>query len=148
MDFMKLLLLNLLLITSFFTLNTYADNLATSSPVGYWKSIDRITGKPKNIIQITRGEDNTLVGKIIKVFPEINRINQPTVGTVILSGLMPRQNQWKHGKIIDPDNGKTYNCSLQLGENGKKLNVLGYTGIPLLGRQQIWERVDLMSDKF
>jgi uncharacterized protein (DUF2147 family) len=150
MDRIKALLLGLVVFTTFFAFNVYADDsLITSSPIGYWKAIDRLTGKPKSIVQILQAENNTLVGKIIKVFPEVsNQKSDSNVGKVILSGLVAHQNQWKNGKILDPDNGKTYDCSLQLGENGKKLNVLGYIGIPLLGRLQIWERVDLMSDKF
>jgi uncharacterized protein (DUF2147 family) len=148
MHYIKKILFTMFMFTCFCISHAQADSFATSSPVGYWKSIDRLTGKPKSIIQITRTEDDTLVGKIIKVFPETSNINQPTVGTVILSGLVAHRNQWQNGKIVDPENGKTYDCSLRLGENGKKLNVLGYIGIPLLGRSQIWERVDLMSDKF
>jgi len=125
----------------------YATNPATMSPVGYWKTIDRLSGKPKNIIQISQGQDNTLTGKIIKVFPSANQSIPPSAGVVILSGLTAHKNQWHEGKMLDPDNGKTYDCSMRLAENGKKLNVLGYNGFPLLGRSQTWERVDLMSDK-
>jgi uncharacterized protein (DUF2147 family) len=124
MDNIRKILFCVLVFSSFFVNNAHANDLA-KSPIGYWKSIDRITGKPKSIIQITRAEDSTLIGKIIKVFPATQgKSNQPTVGMVILSGLVAHQNKWSHGKIIDPENGKIYDCLLRLGENGKsRFNV-------------------------
>jgi uncharacterized protein (DUF2147 family) len=40
------------------------------------------------------------------------------------------------GKILDPENGKTYKCSLTLEEGGQKLKVRGLIGFSLLGRTQ------------
>jgi uncharacterized protein (DUF2147 family) len=138
----------------------YAAPELTHSPEGYWKTIDDVTGKPKSIIHIWKAENNQLMGKVIKIFPKAGsdqskvctacngqRHNQPIVGMVILSGLKAGQAQWGSGEILDPENGKTYSCSLRMADSGKQLNVHGYIGIPLLGRSQIWERVDLMSDK-
>jgi uncharacterized protein (DUF2147 family) len=133
--------------------------LASSSPVGYWKTIDDVSGKPRSIVQIWRTADNdALMGKVVKIFPT-NKVgfnkrctacsgdkhNQLVVGMVIMSGLKTLKNRWGNGKILDPDSGKTYNCLLKLGDNGKKLDVQGYRGFSILGRSQTWERVDLMS---
>lgn len=130
-----------------------------TTPIGYWKTIDDETGRAKSIIQIWKADDQGLMGKVVKIFPKEGNSqdkicseckgqmhNQPIVGMVIMSGLKAKQNQWADGKILDPENGKSYSCSLKLGDNGKKLDVHGYIGIPLLGRSQTWERVDLMSD--
>ena len=136
-----------------------AAPLSSSSPVGYWKTIDDITGKPKSIIQIWKASDEALMGKVIRLYPKAgvnidNKIcqackgslhNQPVVGMVILSGLKPAKKQWGEGKILDPANGKTYDCSARLTADGEKLLVRGYIGMPLFGRSQTWERVDLMS---
>ena len=129
-----------------------------SSPIGYWKIIDDVSGKPKSIIQIWKTPDQLLMGKVVKVFsktgqlqPAIcthcagNQHNQPVVGMLVLTGLKAKEQQWDGGKILDPDNGKTYRCALHISESGKKLNVHGYIGLPLFGRSQTWERVDLMS---
>ena len=130
------------------------------SPVGYWKTIDDVTGKPKSIVKIWRANDQLLMGKVIKIFPKTGNDqtklcnacqgdlhNQPVVGMVILSGLKASHAaKWDDGKILDPQNGKRYSCSLKLGDNGKKLNVHGYIGLPIIGRSQTWERIDLMSD--
>lgn len=132
----------------------HATDITTGSPIGYWKIIDDVTGKPKSIVHIFKTPDQILMGKIVKVYSQKGAIctacvgsnrNQPVTGMVILSGLKNHENQWNQGEILDPENGKTYNCSARLAENGKKLNVKGYIGLPLFGRSQTWERVDLMS---
>lgn len=135
-------------------LDTPAD-----SPVGYWKTMDQVTGKPKSIVQIWKTDDNVLMGKVIKVFSQDgsdnqskvcvsckgDQHNQPIVGMVILSGLTPKEHQWGNGKMTDPESGRTYSCALRTVQNGEKLKVRNYMGLPLLGRSEVWERVDLMS---
>ena len=130
-----------------------------TSPVGYWKTIDDVTGKPKSIVQISMGTDDRLNGKVVRLFPKQGEDvtkkvckactgslhDQPIVGMEILKGLVADGNQWVNGKILDPANGKTYSCTARLASNGEKLRVRGYIGMPLFGRSQTWERVDLMS---
>jgi len=130
-----------------------------SSPVGYWKTIDDVSGKPKSIIKIWKSSSESLMGKVVRIFPKPGEDaehklctackgelhNQPVVGMVILSGLTPEEKQWTNGKILDPANGKVYDCNVRLTANGQKLQVRGYIGMPLFGRSQTWERVDLMS---
>jgi len=137
----------------------FAEGLSKDSPVGYWKTIDDVTGKPKSIIQIWKTSDHKLMGKVIKIYPanrsaKNNKLctacrgdqhNKPLVGMVILSGLSTQQHSWNSGHILDPDNGKTYKCSVRVTEKGKRLNVRDYVGLPLFGRSQTWERVDLMT---
>jgi uncharacterized protein (DUF2147 family) len=48
---------------------------------------------------------------------------------------------WEDGKILDPENGKNYSLRLTPIDGGKKLEVRGYMGTPLLGRTQTWVRV-------
>lgn len=122
-------------------------SLTSSSPVGYWKTIDDMTGKPKSIVHVFRNDNQQLMAKIVKVFPDTKTTHhqQPVVGTVIISGLKASEKQWANGHILDPENGKTYQCTARLVEHGKKLTIHGYTGFPLFGRSQTWERVDLMS---
>jgi uncharacterized protein (DUF2147 family) len=55
--------------------------------------------------------------------------------------------EWSDGEILDPKNGKTYRCDIQLTDNGEKLNVRGYIGITLFGRSQTWERVNWTEEK-
>jgi len=46
---------------------------------------------------------------------------------------------YKGGRILDPENGKTYKCRIKLVDD--VLEVRGYIGIPALGRTQKWYRV-------
>lgn len=131
----------------------YAANL--SSPVGTWQTIDDVTHKPKAIIEISEASNHTLSGRIVKVInPEPGhelckacegaKHNQPIVGMTILENLSQSKRdpmEWSGGQILDPKNGKLYRCKMTLIENGYRLNVKGYIGIPLLGRTQTWNRV-------
>jgi uncharacterized protein (DUF2147 family) len=48
---------------------------------------------------------------------------------------------WEDGEILDPNNGSTYSCYIEL-ENDNKLKVRGYIGISIVGRTQYWYRVE------
>lgn len=124
------------------------------SPVGLWKNIDDITGKPKALIRITesRGE---LQGQIEKLYlapgldpnPRCDKCSgekkdQPVLGMVFMSGLKKNGNEYTDGQILDPDDGKVYRSKLTVVDGGKKLNVRGYIGVPMFGRSQIWVRQD------
>lgn len=123
-----------------------------ASPVGLWKNIDDVTGKPKALIRITevRGE---LRGQIEKLYrapgedqnPRCDKCqgankDQPVLGMVFMSGLRKDGNDYTGGEIIDPDDGKTYRSKMTLVDSGRKLNVRGYIGVPMFGRSQIWIR--------
>ncbi|MGZ2422431.1 uncharacterized protein (DUF2147 family) [Rhizobium laguerreae] len=125
----------------------WADN---TSPVGLWRNVDDISGKPRALIRITES-NGTLQGRIEKVFLAANESptcakcegalkNTPVVGLVILSGLKKDGNEYTGGQILDPDNGKVYSSKISVTNGGKKLNVRGFIGVSLLGRSQVWER--------
>jgi uncharacterized protein (DUF2147 family) len=129
----------------------FADD---SSPVGLWKNIDDVSGKPKALIRITE-TNGTLQGKIEQLFREPAedqnpkcdkcegaRKDQPIVGMVILSGLKKDGTDYAGGEILDPNNGKVYKSKMHLTDSGKKLSVRGYIGVPMLGRSQVWVRQD------
>jgi uncharacterized protein (DUF2147 family) len=125
-----------------------------ASPVGLWKNIDDVSGKPKALIRISENK-GTLEGRIEKLFrpageeqnPKCVRCegankDQPIIGMVILTGLSKSGDEYGGGQILDPENGKVYKSRLVLAEGGKKLNVRGYVGVPMLGRSQVWLRQD------
>ncbi len=123
-----------------------------SSPVGLWKSMDEHSGKPKALIRIadTGGELRARIEKLYQADgSEYEPLcehcdgtlkNQPIVGMTILSGMKPDDGAYGGGQILDPGNGKTYRSKMTLIEGGKKLQVRGYIGTPLLGRTQTWVR--------
>jgi hypothetical protein len=57
-------------------------------------------------------------------------------------GERPDKNLFEGGDILDPNNGKVYSAKLTLVDGGKKLDVRGYIGMPMLGRTQTWQRVE------
>lgn len=124
-----------------------ADN---ASPVGVWRNVDDVSGKPRALIRITES-NGALQGKVEKVFLAPNESgkcekcegalrNAPVVGLVVLSGLKKDGAEYTGGQILDPDNGKVYSSKISLTDNGKKLSVRGFIGVSMLGRTQIWQR--------
>jgi uncharacterized protein (DUF2147 family) len=128
------------------------------SPIGYWKTIDDVSGEPKSIVKITYSEAGTLSGSVVKLFKEPHKVceacegeehNKPIVGMVIMKQLVPSKDnssEWANGQILDPKNGKIYNCLIKLTEDGQKLKVRGYIGFPLFGRSQTWEKVEAQRE--
>jgi uncharacterized protein (DUF2147 family) len=129
-----------------------AASATETSPVGLWKTVDDVSGKPRSLIRITES-NGTLRGTIEKVFttptenanPKCEKCegalkNAPVIGLIILSDLRKDGDEYAGGQILDPDNGKLYRSKIQLIEGGKKLSVRGYIGVPMLGRSQVWER--------
>lgn len=140
-----------LIATALFTLPVaaWAQN---TSPAGTWKTIDDKTGKPKALVRITE-EQGILTGKIEKLFRPADqdqnpkcvncsdtRKDQPIIGMTMLSGLKKDGNEYTGGEILDPQDGKTYKSKAKLTDNGNKLEVRGYIGVPMLGRTQTWQR--------
>ncbi|MFQ5349936.1 MAG: DUF2147 domain-containing protein [Thermoanaerobaculia bacterium] len=79
--------------------------------------------------------------------PKVDRLNpdpelrgQPILGLSLMSGFRYADGVWKGGRIYDPETGKTYKCTVRLGNEGN-LKVRGYVGISWLGRTTAWVRV-------
>lgn len=60
----------------------------------------------------------------------------------IQTGIVQNASEYGGGTIVDPENGRSYRSKFQLSEDGKKLVVHDYIGVPLFGRSQTWERVE------
>jgi len=126
---------------------------AGGSPVGKWKTIDDETQKEKSIVEVYE-QDGKIYGKILQLLQEKDGgkgklctkctgddYNKPTVGLVFLKGLKPDGGGYSGGTILDPNNGKTYKCKLEVLDNGTKMKVRGFIGVSLMGRNQFWHRV-------
>ncbi len=120
------------------------------SPVGLWKNIDDKTGEAKGLIRISENA-GVISGKIEKVLTKGQEDAKceacegalkdlPVAGMQIISGLKKGAAWYEGGTILDPNNGKVYKARLKLVDEGKKLEVRGYIGAPLLGRTQTWVR--------
>ena len=125
-----------------------------SSPVGKWMTIDDKSGKPGGLIRIEQVAGQ-YQGWIEKIFPdpdedpnpkcvycEGERKNKPVVGLNFMWGLTKQGDEYRGGEILDPRSGKIYRARMKLADGGKKLDVRGFIGFSVLGRSQVWNRVE------
>ncbi|MFP2905866.1 DUF2147 domain-containing protein [Pyxidicoccus sp. 3LFB2] len=147
--------LGLATLTLLFATSALAQEATSAtSPVGRWTTIDDETKKPKSVIAIYE-EGGKLFGKIEKIFPDPGKPedpvcdkcqgtlkNQPIVGMVIMRDLKKDDDEWTGGSILDPSNGKTYKCKIEVEKGGKRLKVRGYVGMAAFGRTQHWVRAE------
>ena len=123
--------------------------LQTPSVEGTWVNIDDETGVAKSEIELYV-EQGKLYGRVLRLLlPEdqgkkcVNckgsDKNKPIEGLLIVRGLSRDDAAWTDGKIMDPANGKSYDCTIRL-EDPNTLNVRGFLGFSFLGRTQVWKR--------
>jgi uncharacterized protein (DUF2147 family) len=129
--------------------------LAQATPVGLWKTIDDESKQEKSLVRIS-DSNGVFSAKIEKLFDASkqdskcdkcadDRKDQPIVGLTILRNVKKNAGEadlWDGGEILDPNNGKVYKARLKPVDGGKKLEVRGYIGMPMLGRTQTWTRVE------
>ena len=125
---------------------------AQMTPVGTWHSIDDKTKELKSEIVIS-DDGGVLTGRIVKLLRKEakqdavcdqcndDRKDKPLLGMEIIRGAKKQDGKdvWEEGKILDPENGKTYTLRLTPVEAGKKLDVRG--SVFGIGRTQTWVRV-------
>jgi uncharacterized protein (DUF2147 family) len=122
------------------------------TPAGRWVTVDDNTGKDRSVVLITE-KDGVLTGIIEKLIldpgedpaPKCDKCegakkDQPVIGLEILWNLKKDDDEWSGGKILDPENGKSYKCWIQVIDEGRRLKVRGFIGISLLGRTQYWKK--------
>ena len=125
---------------------------AQMTPVGTWRSIDDKTQEIKSEIAIT-DNGGVLTGRIAKLLRKDakqdavcglctdDRKGKLILGMEIIRGAKKQDGKevWEQGKILDPENGKTYTLRLTPIEAGKKLDVRG--SVFGIGRTQTWVRI-------
>lgn len=80
--------------------------------------------------------------KVDKNNPDIIRKTLPLMGLSNLLGFIyTGNNTWEEGTIYDPENGKTYSCIIKM-DDVNTLKVRGFIGIQMVGRTDIWKRVN------
>ena len=129
---------------------------AQATPVGLWKTIDDETKKEKSLIRLSES-GGVISGKLEKLLDPAtkadavcdkctdDRKDKPVLGMTLVKGVKQNGTDkalWDGGEILDPNNGKVYKVRLSPKDDGKKLDVRGYIGMPMLGRTQTWIRVE------
>jgi|ERR1700736_2772285 uncharacterized protein (DUF2147 family) len=120
----------------------------TASPLGHWKNEDAT-------FEVFES-DGKLSGKIVDLKeplrdgkPKVDIHNsdpskrtRPIIGMVFMYGFVKKgDTKWDNGTIYDPKSGNTYSCTMEL-DGPEKLKVRGYIGISLIGRTDVWTRVN------
>lgn len=129
-------------------------SFANQSVLGHWQTIDHKTNQPSSIVKISKKNDQ-FTGQIVKIFEENGHLttdkcvkckgklfNQPMLGMNILHFKLSPEGKVHDCKVLDPNKGSVYHCTLGLHENGQILHLRGYIGISLLGRTDNWMRVN------
>lgn len=124
----------------------FSMGLQAQSIVGKWKTIDDVSGKERSVVEIFQKGDKYF-GKIIKFFPQPGDDPDPVcdeckgdkkgekiVGLQIIEHMEQKGDQYNDGEILDPENGKVYDCKLWVQDGN--LKVRGY--LLFLYRTQTW----------
>ncbi|MGC3945077.1 MAG: DUF2147 domain-containing protein [Chryseolinea sp.] len=119
-----------------------------TSVLGQWKTVDDASGEIKAIVELVEYK-GSVNGKIVKIFnkehpdpvceacdEDDDRYRMKIVGMEIIRGLVPDNDGYGGGQILDPENGRVYRCRVWV-EDGN-LMVRGYWG-PFY-RTQIWRK--------
>lgn len=145
----------ILTIIFIFLVSTLSLSASKDDILGRW-----ITGKGENgnrIIVDFYEKNNKFYGKIFQLEdrydskgnlrkdinnPDTSKRERTLEGIDFVSGFVYNEEKstYEKGKIYDPSSGKTYDCYIQLQEDGS-LKVRGHLpGLTFIGKTQIWKR--------
>tara|TARA_B110000503_G_C7144956_1_gene412503 strand:+ start:723 stop:1196 length:474 start_codon:yes stop_codon:yes gene_type:complete len=92
-------------------------------------------------------DPETKAPKVDKNNPDEKMQNKPLRGYRILKDFQyTDKNEWTEGTIYDPENGNTYSCIIKMTDENT-LDIRGFIGVSVLGRTDIWKRLQMPSKK-
>ena len=125
-----------------------AAALAQTSAVGNWQYVDGTKttyiktfedgGQLKATIEkVTKGGTDDPSATCAKCSGDSK--DKPMKGLLILWDTKKDGDNWKDGKLLDPDSGRIVSGKVEIAEGGKKLNVKG--SVAFISKTQIWVHV-------
>ena len=127
----------------------YNTNICPGQVTGMWKITDEHSKVEKSVVEIFE-KDNMYHGRVVSILPTSKRThcdqcegdlkNKPLIGMVIIYDLKKTANGGEDGTILNPGNGKTYSCYIELVEPDK-LKLRGYLGWPAFGKTMYYNRL-------
>ena len=125
-----------------------APALAQNASVGNWTYVDgpkttyiktyEESGQLKAVIEkVVKGGQEDAAATCAKCSGENQ--NKPLKGLIILWDTKKDGENWKDGKLLDPDGGRLVSGATELVDGGKKMNVKG--SVSIIHKTQVWTRV-------
>ena len=121
----------------------------TGQVTGMWKITDEHSRVEKSIVEIYE-KDNMYRGRVVSILPTSKRTHcdacegelkgKPLVGMDIMYDLKKTEHGGEEGTILNPANGNTYSCYIELVEPNK-LKLRGYLGWPAFGKTMYYNRM-------
>jgi Uncharacterized protein conserved in bacteria (DUF2147) len=125
---------------------------AELSAAGLWQKTE--DGKPVIWILMVDHHDGTFEGVIAKKFskpgvPETvtcaqctdDRKNAPVLGISFIRDMKRNGLEYEGGNVLDPRNGEVWKAKMTLSPDGQELTLRGYVLTPILGKDDIWQRL-------
>lgn len=139
----------LVLATGAPTLGLAAENAGIA---GRWYALDS-DSLTKRALVVIAPDGNEFVGTVNEIFAQPGDDLDPVCGqcegldhnrkirglAILFLNALGTNGEYR-GRILDPEEGKVYRCVVTPDSAGRRLNIRGYVGIPILGRTETWVR--------